>query len=175
MNKAPLFAATLIISACSNYQVPDSPRFPANSTWAIMPMENNSSTPLAGEKAEQLLSVQLYAKGITAIRYPSTSTGDLLTILNHAAKQKQAEKWLAAHPVDYIITGSVEEWQYKSGLDGEPAVGLTLEVKSAKNDQTYWQASGSRSGWGRESISSTGQIVLENILDGLIITPPAKQ
>ncbi|WP_053062461.1 hypothetical protein [Photobacterium aquae] len=173
MKKPFLLISAITLAACSSYQVPDSPTFSAGKTWAVMPMENHSSTPLAAEKVEQILRAQLYAKGINAVRYPAIPANDLQTILDSAAKQKKAQAWLASQPIDYVITGSVEEWHYKSGLDGEPAVGITLEVKSAKSGQTYWQASGSRGGWGRESVSGTGHIVIEELLDGLNVTPNA--
>lgn len=158
---------SLALSACSSYQVPDSPAFPADSSWAVMPMINNSNTPLAAEKAEQILIAQLYAKGINAVMYPEHKTKDLASILDTNEKRRAAQSWLASQPIDYIITGSVEEWHYKSGLDGEPAVGITLEVKSAKTKTTYWRATGTRGGWGRESVSGTGHIVIEELLDGL--------
>lgn len=170
MKRAILLVTLLALSACSHYQVPESPHFSPQTTWAIMPMVNNSNTPLAAEKVEQMLNTQLYAKGINIVMYPALATNDLQSILDSSARQKQAQAWLASHPVDYVITGSVEEWHYKSGLDGEPAVGITLEVTSAKSKKTYWRASGSRSGWGRESVSGTGQIVIEELLDGLNVT-----
>ncbi|GAB3521568.1 hypothetical protein [Photobacterium alginatilyticum] len=162
-----LLATTLALSACTSYQVPESPTFAAGSRWAVMPMINNSNTPLAAEKAEQILNAQLYAKGINAVMYPASETNDLASILDNSARRKNAQAWLASQNVDYVITGSIEEWHYKSGLDGEPAVGITLEVQSAKSKNTYWRATGTRGGWGRESVSGTGHIVIETLLDGL--------
>ncbi|MCW8329348.1 hypothetical protein MD588_11070 [Photobacterium sp. SDRW27] len=169
MKRTLLLASSLALSACSSYQVPNSPMFAASSTWAVMPLANNSNTPMAAEKAEQILNAQLYAKGIHAVMYPVSEHTDLSSILDRSAKQKNAQAWLASQSVDYVITGSVEEWHYKSGLDGEPAVGITLEVKSAKNKTIYWRATGTRGGWGRESVSGTGHIVIETLLDGLHI------
>jgi len=169
MKRTLLFSTLLALSACTSYQVPQSPLFTAGSTWAVMPMVNNSSTPLAAEKAEQILTTQLYAKGINALMYPATEVKDLASILDSSAKRKNAQAWLASQPVDFVITGSIEEWHYKSGLDGEPAVGITLKVQSAKSKTTYWRATGNRSGWGRESVSGTGHIVIEELLSGLNI------
>lgn len=169
MKKILLLTSLLNLSACTSYQVPNSPLFAADSRWAIMPMINNSNTPLATEKVEQILRVQLYAKGIDSAMYPTYEPQDLTSILDRTAKQAKAQDWLASQSVDYVITGSVEEWHYKSGLDGEPAVGITLEVRSALNKTTYWRATGTRAGWGRESLSGTGHIVLNELLDGLNI------
>ncbi|MCA2422601.1 hypothetical protein R7Q39_28760 [Vibrio sp. 947] len=172
MKNILLIIMSMTLFSCSNYQIPDSPTFNAASSWAIMPMTNNANTPMAAEKAEQLVATQLYAKGIRTIRYPATNSNDLRSVLDSSVKQQNAQAWLATQPVDYVITGSIEEWHYKSGLDGEPAVGLTLEIQSAKTGEVYWRASGSRVGWGRESITGTGQVVIENLLDGIVITRP---
>ncbi|ART82412.1 hypothetical protein CBP31_07055 [Oceanisphaera profunda] len=167
MKKTWLLISSLALTACSNYQVPESPVFPANSRWAIMPMINSSNTPMAAEKAEQILGTHLYARGINATFYPASDVSDLASILDNNAKRKNAQTWLASQNVDYVISGSVEEWHYKSGLDGEPAVGITLEVQSAGDNVTQWRASGARSGWGRESVTSAGQKVIDELLDGL--------
>ena len=169
MKRTLLLASILSLTACSTYNVPDSPTLGVSASWAIMPLENNSNTPLAAEKVEQILRTQLYTKGINAVIYPKPDLNKLTDILDSTAKDKHARNWLATYPADYIITGSVEEWHYKSGLDGEPAVGLTLEVKTAKGGTTLWRATGSRGGWGRESVSGTGIIVVKELLDGLNI------
>lgn len=169
MNRTLIVASLLSLTACSTYHVPESPSLSASATWAIMPLKNNSNIPLAAEKVEQILSTQLYAMGIHAEMYPKQEMNDLTLIFDNTAKEKHARKWLSTYPADYIITGSVEEWHYKSGLDGEPAVGITLEVKTAKGNTTLWRATGSRGGWGRESVSGTGQIVIEALLVGLNI------
>ncbi|WP_413111888.1 hypothetical protein [Thaumasiovibrio sp. DFM-14] len=163
------FITLTVLSACSSYEVPDSPQFSANNRWAIMPMYNYSNTPLAAEKAEQILATLLYAKDIKPLRYPNPRPDNLTSILDESFKQNQAGAWLSGQKVDFVITGSVEEWHYKSGLDGEPAVGITLEVKDALSDEIIWQASGSRAGWGRESVSASGQIVMTELLEGLNI------
>lgn len=162
-----LFIAGL--SACSSYQVPNSPLLMADNHWIIMPMANYSNTPMAAEKAEKILNAKLFARGINAKLYPAFETNDLAVIIDDSAKRQHANTWLSSQQVDYIISGSVEEWHYKSGLDGEPAVGITLEIKAANSHKTLWRATGSRGGWGRESVSGTGHIVIDELLDGIDI------
>lgn len=174
MKKLLLVALALMLNACSSYQIPESPELSTQRSWAIMPMENHSNTPLAAEKVEQILRTQLYAQGVDTVKYPATPATDLKSLLDSSPKQKQAQAWLATQAVDYVITGSVEEWHYKSGLDGEPAVGITLEVKSAQTGETLWQASGSRGGWGRESVSGAGQTVIKELVEGLNLSSTRK-
>lgn len=166
-----IFATALTLSACSSHHIPESPPLAASAVWIIMPLENNSSTPLAAEKAEQILSSQLYRKGINAVIYPKKPLNSLTDILDRTAKYQHAQVWLATYPSDYIITGSVEEWHYKNGLDAEPAVGLTLEIKDAITNKLIWRASASRVGWGRESVSGAGFDVVETLLNGINVIP----
>ena len=60
------------------------------------------------------------------------------------------------------------EWRYKSGLDGEPAVGVAMHVVDIRSGETLWSGSYSRSGWSRESLSGTGQKVISKLVDGLL-------
>lgn len=166
-----MLTTVFILSACSSNHIPESSELSASAVWTIMPLKNNSSTPLAAEKAEQILSSQLYRKGIKAAMYPKKPFNSLTDILDQTAKYQHAKEWLATSPADYIITGSVEEWHYKNGLDAEPAVGVTLEIKDAVTDELIWRASASRVGWGRESVSGAGISVIEKLLSGINVTP----
>ena len=64
----------------------------------------------------------------------------------------------------YGVTGSVEEWRYRSGIDGEPAIGLTVEVIDIATGKVLWSGTGSRAGWGREVLTGTAQKLLSSIL-----------
>lgn len=172
MKKIILAITLMMISACSSYQIPESPELSVQQPWALMPMENLSNSPLASKKVEQLLSSQLFARGVSHVLYPQYEKTDLQSILDDSLEQRKAKEWLVNQNVQYVITGSVDEWNYKSGLDGEPAVGITLEVKSKQTGETLWKASGSRAGWGRESLSGSGLDVIEKLLSGLQLQAP---
>ena len=61
----------------------------------------------------------------------------------------------------------MEEWRYKVGIDGEPAVGVTLKVVDLSSGRTVWSASGAKSGWSRQALSAVAQTVLTQALDEL--------
>ena len=164
-----LFSLLASIFSCSQYQISESPGIKKSRTWIIMPLENNSNQPLATEKVEAILSAALFILSVDVQMYPKSSAKDLVSILDNQSRKTKANDWLATQEATYIITGSVNEWQYKSGLDGEPAVGITLELIDKTSKATIWKANGSRSGWGRENLTSAGQIVIEELLDGLEI------
>jgi hypothetical protein len=63
----------------------------------------------------------------------------------------------------YAIAGSVEEWRYKAGLDGEPAVGLSMRLVDLDSGEILWSGSAARSGWSRDSLSGTAHKVLEEL------------
>jgi len=155
--------------SCSQYQIADSPKIKKNRTWIIMPLDNHSSQPLASEKVEVILSAMLFSLGVDAQMYPKIIATDLVSILDKESRKLKANDWLVTQEATYVISGSVNEWHYKSGLDGEPAVGITIELIDKTSKTTLWKATGSRSGWGRESLTGAGQIVIEELIDGLEI------
>ena len=61
----------------------------------------------------------------------------------------------------------MEEWQYKNGLDGEPAVGISLRVLDAKSGTVLWSKSGARAGWSRESLAGNAQTVIDKLVGAL--------
>ena len=76
----------------------------------------------------------------------------------------RALAWARSRGASYAVTGNVAEWRYKNGPDGEPAVGLTLQIIEIPSGAVLWSAAGSRSGWGRESVSGTAQKLLRDLL-----------
>jgi hypothetical protein len=163
----PLLLAAL--SSCASYHVSQSPAVNKTARWIIMPISNQSTTPMAGQQAEQILSSIMFNLGVDTDLYPENENTDLASILDQSANNKKAYEWLASQTYDYVLTGTIQEWHYKTGLDGEPAIGVTLELISVSSGKTIWKSSGSRAGWGRESVASAGHTVIENILDGLTL------
>lgn len=139
---------------------------PADAQWALLPMVNYAETPQAGQRAEAILFTLLHQRGVDLRRYPAR-TGDALPDLNDERRFQEALDWARTGDVRYGIAGSVEEWQYKAGLDGEPAVGLTVQVIDVASGRVLWSASGARSGWGYDTLSGTAQELLRDLADDL--------
>lgn len=171
MKKFIIITLACYLFGCSSYQISPSPALQSNELWVIMPMLNYSNTPLAAEKAEQILHSLLFKQGIIIIQIPSAPLTDLASILDVSHRRTHANKWLQTQQVKYVISGSVEEWHYKNGLDGEPAVGVTLQITDLNDNKILWKATGSRAGWGRESLSATGQIVMNELLNQIEFEP----
>jgi len=133
-------------------------------TLYIMPFSNQSNMPMAQSQVEELVASVLSSQGFTVRVYPKSRISDVQASLEPERRQEEAGTWLAQQSSGYIVQGAVHEWQYKFGIDGEPAVGLTLTV-SDMNQAELWRGSASRSGWGRESITRIGIKAITDITE----------
>ena len=68
----------------------------------------------------------------------------------------------------YVVSGVVHEWRYKTGVDGEPAVGVMLEIRELPSGKIVYSGTGARAGWARTSLSQTGQKVIDKLLAPVI-------
>ncbi|GLS84084.1 hypothetical protein [Paraferrimonas haliotis] len=155
-----------LLSACATQYGGESPKLDSNQTVYVMPLTNQSNMPLAQAQAEQLLASVLAQEGLKVVMYPKTMVNDIEASLTPQKRWQDAQTWLAAQPTGYVVAGSIQEWQYKYGLDGEPAVGVTLTLADTQGAE-LWRGSISKSGWGRESLSHIGMNAIEGLLSSL--------
>ena len=125
-----LALAVLFVAGCASFTGDASPNLPRNAQWGIVPMVNYSQTPQAGERSEQILLSVLSSHGLQPRVYPASTQGEQ-ALMDDNERLAGALDWAREQKLDYVVTGSVEEWQYKNGLDGEPAVGISLRVLDA--------------------------------------------
>jgi hypothetical protein len=158
--------AALFLAGCASHTGNPSPVLPRNAHWGLLPMNNYSQTPQAGERSEQILLSVLSKGGVHPLVY--SAAGDIdPALMSDNERQAGALQWAKAQKLDYLITGSVEEWRYKTGLDAEPAVGMSLRVLDASSGRVLWSTSGARAGWSRESLAGTSQKVLDQLVGEL--------
>jgi TolB-like protein len=137
--------------------------------WVLLPMANHTDTPQAGMSAEAITEHLLRARGIGKLEhYPPTLSRDTLFEPSERKVIEEAQKWARERGARYGVTGMVEEWRYKVGIDGEPAVGVTLQVINLEDGQVLFSASGAKSGWSREALSA----VAHKLLDSLVARMP---
>jgi len=155
----------IMISACATYHVQETPLFDTDKQWALIPLQNFSQTPQASEKVSSVLFSILKTKGFENLVLAEFNQENH-PILGKIPKKSPEEsmQWAKDRQVDYMFTGSVEEWRYKSGLNGEPAVSITLQIIDVHSDDVIWTATGARTGWGRESASMTTRRVIDHLL-----------
>lgn len=159
-----VLASTLL--GCSTTDRGAPPALQRQASWAVLPFENHTETPMAGQRAQSIAEALLSAKGVGEVkRYAGPATSDALFASADAAGREASMNWAREQGAAYALTGAVDEWRYKVGVDGEPAAGVTLRIVDVKTGATLWSGAGGKSGWSREALSSVGQKLIRGLLD----------
>jgi polysaccharide biosynthesis protein PelC len=172
-----LWLCAVLLAGCASTirSIVDAEPLNRDAKWALLPVVNNTDTPQAGLAAEALLEHHLLMRGIRdVVHYPAALSRDTLFEPTERKTSEEAQKWARDQGVRYGLTGSVEEWRYKVGLDGEPVVGITLKVIELNSGRTVWSASGAQTGWGRNSRASIAQALIGELLGSMKLTGNAK-
>jgi len=133
--------------------------------WAVLPFINNTETPYAGERAEAIAAALLYARGVRRLERPATETKAEDLGMDRGEKRfREALEQARQKKVRYALAGTVNEWRYKVGLDGEPVAGFALQVLEMPAGRVVWSGVAGKSGWSRDAVSSVAQQVLDRLL-----------
>jgi TolB-like protein len=170
--KFRLFVAAffmMCLTACSSVQHGMSVPLERNAKWAMLPIANYTDVPQAGLRAETIVETVLHGLALSDVQhYPPLMNGDSLFEPAERKVVLEAMNWARQQGVRYAVTGAVDEWRYKVGIDGEPAVGLTLQVIDLQNNNAVvWSASGAKSGWSRDALSSVARDLIRELLGDL--------
>ena len=145
---------------------------------AMLPVANFTDVPQAGLRVEALLESALRQSGLRQlVVYPPALNPETLFEPSERKAQAEAEKWAKTQGMRYVVTAAVNEWRYKVGVDGEPAVGLMLQVKDLNNDQVVYSSAGGRTGGSREALSAVGLRLTRELVEGIRVEralPPAQ-
>ena len=144
----------------------------ASAHWVLLPAANFADSPQAGERVEALLETVLRRRGIGSLdHYPPLKEDDAHLVMSDRERLNESLAWAKTQRFDYGVAASVEEWRYKSGLDGEPAVGVTVQVLDLATSRVLWTGSGTRTGAGGDNASGAALELLATLLDGLNVAP----
>jgi polysaccharide biosynthesis protein PelC len=166
-----IMLAALGLAGCAAIQFNSapSPHPDRQALWCVLPPINNTSTPYAGERVQQQLAALLGARGLTrVVLAPVAGAGGPLPIDNGAGGEQQALDWARHRQARYALEGSVDEWDYKAGLDGQPAVGVTLRLLDLESGQIIWSGAASGSGGSREGLAALSERTLSGLLRRLL-------
>ncbi|RZU47634.1 peptidoglycan-synthase activator LpoB [Fluviicoccus keumensis] len=173
MKTAKLLAITWLaagLTGCATVSTTRSPGVDLQAAWALAPAVNNTETPQAGARLDSLTASLLRVHGVRNLSvYPAARSGDALFDQADRAAQEKAMAWAREQQARYVVAGSVDEWRYKVGLDGEPAAGITLSVTDLSTGQVIWSGSAARTGWSREAVSGVAQKVVNELLDQALV------
>ncbi|GAB1235613.1 penicillin-binding protein activator LpoB [Ferrigenium sp. UT5] len=137
-----------------------------NAKWALLPIVNHTEVPQAGLRAEAITEVLLRGANIgNLLRYPALLNQDSLFEPAERKVVEDALGWAREQGARYAVTGAVDEWHYKVGIDGEPAVGMALQIIDLKEgERVVWSSVAAKSGWSREALSAVAQKVIKDML-----------
>lgn len=167
---AALLVVVSVVLGCSSpvTSVHRAGEVKAGSKWALLPVQNHSETPQAGERVEAILETLLRKDGVAKLdRYPTPKDGDAHLFTSDRQRYEAALEWARGSKYDYAVTGSVEEWRYKSGLDGEPAIGVSMQVVELATGKVLWAATGTQTGSSTENASGTALKLLDKLVQEL--------
>lgn len=160
-----LFLTTILLSACQTTTSSDRVIVSSAENWTLLPIVNLSTTPLAGNRAAALLETQLRSRGVKNLEvYKTPENESIIALLDEAGQLKKAKQWALKNGSRYGITGDVQEWAYRNGLDNEPSIGMTLKFVDLETEEVLWTATGARTGWSRSNLSSTADKTISELL-----------
>ncbi len=167
-------AAVVLLAACTTVNVQPPPNIDWAAPWALLPISNHTETPQAGLRAEAIIESLVRSRGVSDLRrYPASLVNESLFEANERKAVDQATAWARSERLRYGLTGTVDEWRYKVGVDGEPAVGITLKLIDLQSGAVVWTAAGSKTGWSREALSGVAQKLIGQLSAPL--TPPPRR
>jgi TolB-like protein len=160
-----------LLASCSVVDVHKSAPLSSSQRWIVLPFQNYSQTPRAGEQVEEMVATLFRIRGIPNIEMYQVQDEDKGGWLDFNERKRQEKALLLAikHSASYAVTGSVDEWQYKLGVGSEPVVGLTIRVIEVPSGAVVWSASGAQSGWSTGSLSGTAQQLLRELIANIEI------
>ncbi len=158
----------LLAAGCTVVDRTREARIDAGAKWALLPIVNHTETPQAGLRAEAITEAVLRSMGVTQLeRYPAAMNPEGLFDPAERKAQDQGLVWAKGQKARFALSGSVEEWRYKVGVDGEPAVGLSLTIVDLDSGAVVYSAAGGKSGWSREALSAVAQKLARELLSGV--------
>lgn len=164
MKKLLIPLAAVLLSACATAQYNSSSwRLDKKETLAVLPLENYTESAMAGVKTSAMAAGILNASGI--------KTADFYSGAEEKARSEEelaaVMAGLAAKNIRYALTGAVNEWKYKAGLEGEPTVSLTLSVRDTATGAVLWASVASRTGNSSQSTGVLAQKTLNRVLSAI--------
>ena len=160
MKKILLSILFLVFIGCSSdvYNVEKTTPISKKETMSVIPFANFTQTQLAGYKVAGIVEGVFKSKGFNISKslwnFPEEdyTLNEIKNIINHTNS-------------NYIVTGYVNEYRYKTGIDGEPAVSITIKIYDNNKHKYIYTATISKIGNTYDSLSLITQNAINKILD----------
>lgn len=176
LSAAVLAGCGTFVSGATTGRAPMLQAIGADDKVALLPVANYTDVPQAGLRAEALLEPALRKIGLRQLMlYPPALNTETLFEPSERKAQLESEKWARSQGVRYVVSAAVNEWRYKVGVDGEPAVGLMVQVKDLETGQVVYSSAGGRTGGSREALSAVGVQLAADLVSGIRLEPQARR
>lgn len=167
-----VFFCCLVCSCATtgtNISANSGPKVPLFAPWVLLPSINNTETPQAGGRLDSITASLMRARGVNlAIYSVPGDQGDNQFESADRRSQQAALTWAKQQGYRYAVAGSMDEWHYKVGLDGEPAAGISLSIVDVTSGQAIWSGSAAGTGDSQEAISALTQDLVNKLLDAAL-------
>jgi polysaccharide biosynthesis protein PelC len=111
-------------------------------TIYLPPFANATDDEHASRALTELTATALYERGLPILQTEAVLTKSRAE--NAAGADGMYLEGARALNATHLLIGTVHEYRYKTDLDGDPAVGLTLRLVDAQNGRTLWQGSSAK-------------------------------
>lgn len=149
----------ILLSGCASTLQNGGKSTAATSSVSLLlaPLQNATDDDHAGTALTEITGTVLMQRGVSITRADvSTDAGtpDTATFCEKAREKK----------LTHVVEGTVHEYRYKTDLDGDPAVGVTLRLVEASSGKVVWQGSSAEVGVGFSSLTSAAQDALQELV-----------
>jgi len=160
MKKIFLSMLLLLFIGCGNdiYNIQKSTTISKKETMSIIPFANFTQTPLAGYKVAGITEGVFKSKGFNIQK-------SLWNFPEEDYTLKEIKNIINNTQSDYIVTGYVNEYRYKAGIDGEPVISITIKIYNNKKHKYIYTATISKIGNTYDSLGLITQTSINKILD----------
>ena len=158
-----LLMAISLLSACSTMVI-NTQKFNVNKNdiYAVFPFDNYTETPYAGLRMASILDGILLSKSYHVINnlqgYQNNGYGNKIELKKMIRKAKE-------EGAGYLITGNVNEFRYKTGIEGEPAISINIFIYDLTGNKLIWSGVGSATGWSNQSLTTCAQSMLNKMVN----------
>ena len=133
----------------------------------LPPFVNATDDEHAGRALTEMTGSALVEAGIALFQTEET-------VLKSAADKAQGPDGRYAElartvNATHLLIGTVHEYRYKTDLDGDPAVGITLRLVDAASGQTLWQGTSGNVGFAFASVTSAAARAVNSLMRDLPI------
>ena len=167
IKKIVVFCLFFAMTSCS-HRIPlaEFPQIERDASWAQLPIINLTEVPHAGKRVSSILSSELHRKKISGIKlYPiEKSVKDYSPNKMKPTLSEKSQDWALSQGARYAISGTIEEWYYRVGIDGEPVVSLSLNIVDLWNGDIIWSQSDSEVGRTQQTLAEVSQTMIHKML-----------